>query len=130
MSAAQGSGTVIQSKSAMSRVTKLGLSVMTISGKEFGLLPTLTVNGNHNRKGASKTSGDGLVTALMRFLPTLTAHDYRGGCKPERTAKMRKSSQRGTDLPTLLRSLNPESTGIINPCWRKITWDTPQDGQN
>lgn len=27
-------------------------------------LPTLTVHGNYNRKGASKTSGDGLVTAL------------------------------------------------------------------
>lgn len=27
-------------------------------------LPTLTVCGNYNRKGASKTSGDGLATAL------------------------------------------------------------------
>jgi hypothetical protein len=31
-----------------------------------GLLPTLTVDGNYNRKGASPTSGDGLATALAR----------------------------------------------------------------
>lgn len=29
-----------------------------------GLLPTLTVCGNYNRKGASETSGDGLATAI------------------------------------------------------------------
>jgi len=38
------------------------------------LLPTPSVCGNHNRKGASKTSGDGLVTALQKLLPTPTAH--------------------------------------------------------
>lgn len=40
------------------------------------LLPTLTVCGNWNRKGAIATSGDGLVTALKR-LPTLCATDYK-----------------------------------------------------
>lgn len=40
------------------------------------LLPTLTVCGNYNRKGASKTSGDGLATAIKR-LPTLTRHDSK-----------------------------------------------------
>lgn len=83
----------------------------------FGLLPTLTVNGNYNRKGSSKTSGDGLVTALTRLLPTLTAHDYRGGAKPERTARMRQESSRGTDLATSLRAMFPKTTGIINPSW-------------
>ncbi|GAB6043316.1 hypothetical protein JCM17961_39940 [Endothiovibrio diazotrophicus] len=39
-------------------------------------LPTLTVCGNWNRKGASPTSGDGLITALRR-LPTLIARDAR-----------------------------------------------------
>lgn len=29
-----------------------------------GLLPTLTISGNHNRKGASKNSGDGLFSAV------------------------------------------------------------------
>lgn len=36
-----------------------------------GLLPTLTVHGNNNRKGLTEKSGDGLATAL-RLLPTLT----------------------------------------------------------
>jgi hypothetical protein len=42
---------------------------------ESGLLPTATVCGNFNRKGASPTSGDGIVTALKRqagLLPTAT----------------------------------------------------------
>lgn len=68
--------------------------------KEIGggaLLPTLTVCGNWNRKGASQNSGDGLATALRR-LPTLTARDYKnsGG---------KKLTQRGKNrLPTLLKS--------------------------
>ena len=40
------------------------------------LLPTLTVCGNWNRKGASPTSGDGLATAI-RNLPTLCATDWK-----------------------------------------------------
>ena len=48
---------------------------------EFGLLPTLTVCGNYNRKGASKTSGDGLVTALKRT-PTLCARDWKDSGSP------------------------------------------------
>lgn len=40
-------------------------------------LPTLTVCGNYNRKGASPTSGDGIATALKN-LPTLNARDYKG----------------------------------------------------
>lgn len=39
-----------------------------------GLWPTPTVNGNYNRKGASKTSGDGLATAVAkRLYPTPSA---------------------------------------------------------
>lgn len=41
------------------------------------LLPTLTVHGNYNRKGASKNSGDGLATAIQKLMPTLAARDYR-----------------------------------------------------
>ena len=81
------------------------------------LLPTLTVHGNYNRKGLSKTSGDGLATVLRRTFPALTAHDVRGGCKPERTLRMWENSARGCDLPSTLRILHPESTGIINPSW-------------
>lgn len=34
------------------------------------MLPTPTVNGNHNRAGLSPTSGDGLAIAVRRLLPT------------------------------------------------------------
>lgn len=44
--------------------------------KSGALLPTLTVCGNYNRKGASKNSGDGLRTAL---LPTMTASETQRG---------------------------------------------------
>jgi len=46
---------------------------------ESGLLPTVTVNGNYNRKGLSKTSGDGLITAINAVLPTPRACDLEGG---------------------------------------------------
>lgn len=41
-------------------------------------LPTLTVCGNYNRKGASPKSGDGIATAL-RKMPTLLASSGRKG---------------------------------------------------
>ena len=41
-----------------------------------GLWPTPTLCGNHNRKGLSKTSGDGLETAVKNF-PTPTAQDFK-----------------------------------------------------
>ena len=43
----------------------------------MNLLPTLTVNGNHNRAGLTAKSGDGLQT-LLNLLPTLCASDYKG----------------------------------------------------
>lgn len=59
------------------------ISVLPINGIDGGsLLPTLTVSGNWNRKGASKTSGDGLATA-MRRLTTFFASDFRGPCGAE-----------------------------------------------
>jgi hypothetical protein len=51
---------------------------MTPERLDRQMLPTLTVHGNYNRKGASANSGDGLATALNReALPTLCARDYR-----------------------------------------------------
>lgn len=58
-----------------------------LTGREGGLnlrtavrlLPTPTITGNHNRKGASKKSGDGLVTVLRAMLPTPLASDAKMG---------------------------------------------------
>lgn len=72
---------------------ELGTSVQTIDERECGsLLPTPTICGDWNRKGASARSGDGLATVLSR-LPTPTAKLYgnnRGG-SAGRTGKVRPS---------------------------------------
>lgn len=70
------------------------------------LLPTLTVCGNYNAKGASKTSGDGLATALKR-MPTLVARDYRS---PGRSRLERTESKAGEHLPNVVG-------GPLNPDW-------------
>lgn len=70
------------------------------------LLPTLTVCGNYNAKGASKTSGDGLATALKR-MPTLVARDHRS---PGRSRLERTGSKAGDHLPNVVG-------GPLNPDW-------------
>jgi hypothetical protein len=47
-----------------------------IKGIDSGLWPTITVCGNYTRKGASATSGDGLITAI-RTWPTPIRRDSR-----------------------------------------------------
>jgi hypothetical protein len=82
------------------------------------LLPTLTVCGNYNRKGASPTSGDGIITALKRrMMPTLCARGARtvAGSQPRKRAPT-------SDLPLtwqLGKDLIPESRrGLkLNPTW-------------
>lgn len=50
--------------------------VIAIKEIDCGLWPTPTLCGNHNRKGLSKNSGDGLATAVKQF-PTPTAQDFK-----------------------------------------------------
>mgnify|MGYP001466668831 CR=1 FL=1 len=83
---------------------------LATSGIESGSLPTLTLCGNYNRKGASKTSGDGIITALNRMLPTLTARDYKSdSCGPE-YRQARDAMTMGKTLPWTLG-------GLLNPRW-------------
>ena len=82
--------------------------VPTISETESGFLPTPTVNGNYNRKGASRTSGDGLVAAAKRW-PTPCAGGKRwGGTLQEWGGS--KNPWRGS----------PEASGPLNPRW--VEW--------
>lgn len=69
--------------------------------------PTATVCGNHNRKGASPTSGDGLATAVSASYPTPTARDSRddGGAP---SAQNRKTPC----LPAVVAQ-----KGQLNPDW-------------
>ena len=90
-----------------------------ISGIDGGvLLPTLTVCGNYNRKGASPTSGDGIITAIKRrMMPTLCARDARtvAGSQPPK-----RSPTSGLPLTWILgKDLTPESRrGLkLNPIW-------------
>jgi hypothetical protein len=85
-------------------------SELTTSEGASGLLPTLTVCGNYNRKGSSPTSGDGIITALKKLLPTLTARDFKSdSCSPEYRAK-RDAMTMGKTLPWTLG-------GLLNPRW-------------
>lgn len=69
--------------------------------------PTPTVCGNHNRKGASPTSGDGLATAVLKCA-TPTARDWRSG----------KASQATHDKNS--RPLSEQIGGSLNPTW--VEW--------
>ena len=83
--------------------------------KDFGMnlptfakrWPTPTVCGNHNRKGASATSGDGLATAVLKCA-TPTARDWRSG----------KASQATHDRNS--RPLSEQIGGSLNPTW--VEW--------
>ena len=68
--------------------------------------PTPTVCGNYNRNGASKTSGDGLATAV-RMWPTPTRHNAKEGGFP---------SEHERNTPTLAA----QAGGALNPTW--VEW--------
>lgn len=53
-----------------------------IKETDCGLWPTPTKCGNHNRKGVSESSGDGLATAVQQW-PTPRS-SQRGDCKSKR----------------------------------------------
>lgn len=69
------------------------------------LLPTPTINGNHNRAGLSEKSGDGLATKLA-MIPTPQARDWRTGNKLDGKAHQRKTEQGwSVELPILVSML-------------------------
>lgn len=96
-------------------VFRLVPSAPTMNDNGYGLLPTLTVHGNYNRKGMSKKSGDGLVTALARrLLPTLIARDsrtFKGNVPPP-------GHMGGISLTQTLG-------GTLNPYWTEVFMGYP-----
>lgn len=81
-----------------------------------GLLPTLTVSGNYNRKGASETSGDGLATVVAR-LPTLRATDGER-CGRVEVMEYRQENRRTTVQRLRSAVTEPEHLGgTLNPDW-------------
>lgn len=65
-------------------VNKAGQQSFMRLSQVVKLWPTPTVNGNHNRAGLSKKSGDGLATAVKRWA-TPSARDWRSGKASEET---------------------------------------------
>jgi DNA (cytosine-5)-methyltransferase 1 len=76
------------------------------------MYPTPTICGNNNRKGLSKTSGDGLATAVKKKYPTPTSS--AGGPEPE--------GKTGRKLTTvIINNAAMETTvGQLNPDW--VEW--------
>ena len=85
---------------------KRGARLTDIVGNP-SMWPTPTVHGNHNRKGASKKSGDGLATAVKAFA-TPTSRDWRSGKASQKT--MERNS----------RPLSEQIGGQLNPTW--VEW--------
>jgi hypothetical protein len=77
--------------------------------------PTPTVCGDYNRKGASKTSGDGLVTYVMKY-PTPTARDYKGA-RSDEAMEATGRNQETNSLPDYLASIGER--GQMNPVFRE-----------
>jgi hypothetical protein len=73
------------------------------------IFPTPTVNGNHNRAGASASSWDGLAT-FVNLYPTPTTNDVKNNNPPSQRAE----NGRHTD------QLNVVAKGALNPSW--VEW--------
>jgi hypothetical protein len=85
------------------------------------MIPTPTVCGNYNRKGASKTSGDGLATFVKKW-PTPTRRDFRSGKAElnEHGVRISKTDGRAhcTCLPEMVfHRENQKDIGTLNPEW-------------
>jgi len=78
-------------------------------------VPTITVCGNYNRKGASKTSGDGLATYVKK-VPTPTASASKGSSPKSLTRKSGKSRENDR----LDHKIMATDGGKLNPQW--VEW--------
>jgi hypothetical protein len=87
-----------------------------VKGAAQGLWPTPTVNGNHNRKGLSKTNGDGLSTAVKMW-PTPGAADNRDRGHMGMPAIQRRQAK-GKQLN--LSMVVSDVSGALNPTW--VEW--------
>jgi hypothetical protein len=116
------------------------MPVRHTSETESGSWPTPTVCGNHNRKGASATSGDGLATAVVaRMWPTPNQRDWKdtgatqGNRKspnlgtmvhqsfaPPQARDFRTGSTDRWENPERTRNLNDQIGGQLNPNW--VEW--------
>jgi hypothetical protein len=75
------------------------------------LYPTPTVHGDHNKKGASARSSDGLATFVKKQIyPTPTANDAKNNAPPSQHTENGRHSN----------PLNVAAGGALNPAW--VEW--------
>lgn len=97
----------------------LPMPALPTEGNESGSWPTPTVCGNHNRKGASPTSGDGLATAVKKW-PTPNASDNRDrGNMSDPAIQRRISLGKQIGLLSMAVKEGPDG-GSLNPTW--VEW--------
>lgn len=77
--------------------------------------PTPTVCGNYNRKGVSKTSGDGLATAVRNW-PTPVASMHKGSSP----ASLKRKSGKSRENDRLGHAVMASDGGQLNPQW--VEW--------
>jgi len=101
----------------------------------YGLWPTPTVHGNHNRAGSASKSGDGLATAVKRWpTPRASERSQRnsrdGGMALSRAvrlwppptardAKSRGPSEADRNSPSLNHVATGGRGGQLNPTWEE-----------
>ncbi len=86
-----------------------------IGGGVLQSVPTPTVTGNHNRKGASKKSGDGLAT-WVRWWPTPTASAAKGSSP----ASLTRKNERDRRKDRLDHAVMASDGGQLNPLF--VEW--------
>jgi hypothetical protein len=107
-----------------------GRLAQVVLEQQLAMLPTPTVNGNHNRAGLSEKSGDGLATRLA-MLPTPQSRDFRSPDKPESGNFQRKVREGYTiDLNSTIAMTptNGQSTGLkLQPAFAFWMMGYPED---
>ena len=89
----------------------------TVKATDALLLPTPTAHGNHNRKGASANSGDGLATAAKNW-GTPVARDIRPGKGRDGQLPTQLLSLSGPGLPEEgATNISGKHAGSLNPAW-------------
>jgi hypothetical protein len=116
-------------KSGMTRngiAFQLSPLVPTTFENVSGSLPTPTAQGfSRFTSSGGSNARKKWAKMLPKMMPTITARDHRGGCLPERSERMRETSARGLDLPSVLRLLFPDSTGLVRPSWGEVRMGYP-----
>jgi len=80
------------------------------------------VKGNHNRRGSSETSGDGLATAV-KLWPTPCANDDNKS--PEAHMAMKRRMGRNTITSLQVRIKQEHNGGTLSPAWVEILMGFP-----